>query len=87
MFFLFLVVFLLGSSFQYLIVPFAISTSFCIQSGPEVGIVIFFFKNLSRSLATGKLQATLNGTFFGGNPYFEQESGHRQITGNPETDF
>jgi len=32
--------------------------------GPEVGIVILFFKNLSRSRATGNLQATLNGTFF-----------------------
>ena len=44
------------------------------------------FKNLSRSRATGNLQATLHG-FFLGNPYFEQESRHRQITGNPETDL
>ena len=57
--FFFVCRFFWGSS----IAQFAISTSFCIQSGPEVGIVILFFKNLSRSRATGNLQATLNGTF------------------------
>ena len=58
--FFLLVVFFLGSS----IAQFAISTSFCIQSGPEVGIVILFFKNSSRSQARGNLQATLNGICF-----------------------